>query len=123
MVTLTQPTPIRDAQLLDFAQSEVDDVRTVLVKVRRPKVRLTGRGTASYRSPAGVRKIGHAAMKRPTDDQTAEKVKELLGSFGVSAKFLRSAGAFVVSATPDQLRQIAALEGIERIVPNQTIQY
>ncbi len=101
---------IPDKKFLEFACTDSDKMVSVIIEIDLPEP------TVEFREVRGQGRTTHVPVRvtpetpderDEVDRKTAESKKFLEATLGTSAKWLRSAHAFVATARPAQIREIA----------------
>jgi hypothetical protein len=119
--------PIRGAELVAFLHdSPGGQTKSIVIEAARPPVNAPSRGKAV--SPRRMLPPPAAALsKRPTKkvSDTAQaamgEIEQALKRLGLDGLARRNdlSGSFVVEATAEQIRELAATPGVQAIRPNR----
>jgi hypothetical protein len=110
---------IHDADLLAFAEGRGERSITALVELDlpEPQVKLAQRMT-----PSGLRPVPGAVESRADAEskRTIEEAASLLTKIlGVKPNWLEAAHTFIVTATPQQLKQVVNLPMVRQVRPSR----
>lgn len=119
MVMDLDPEKVPDADLRSFAAREAAGSRSVIVEVHPGPPTLAPKRS----KPVPKRQLAPVvnASKRP-EVQALDQLEKTLRALGVGVNLVKltSAGAIVATVSAEQLRAIARLPEVERILPNRT---
>jgi hypothetical protein len=111
-----------DPELHEFAGADTDETASVIVELDLPPQKLIMERSAggSYGSYVARKVAGESPSLQKRNALKIEKTREFLESLlGASPNWLNSARAFVVKATPEQLREMALFPHIKTIRLNR----
>ena len=115
-----------DLALREFANGNTDERVSVIVELKIPPQKLAldkrNRSDRTGSDYARMKVLDEPALQQKRNALIIERARETLESvLGTSPHWLSSARAFVISVTPEQLREIARSPLAKTIRPNRRL--